>query len=1198
MKKIFIALLLSSLAAVCLPAAESKPSILFCSPQGVTGGWIDLQYLRELHDKGFEVDYTQELSISEITWNRIKNYNVLVLYATPDGFDVAYKLGESSSKMKISRFAGLIERFVEAGGGVFLIPWEMNVKKQMLSDLTSRWGAKLPVEMIVESDPSKLATLDHASYPVPIAFTDQVLPSPVSEGVKQIWYPINPAYNAAHGGPIEVDQPPPPGGAGWQIVVKASQTAMTKPVDLSKTGCAPTEDVLQRAEGVKAPPLFAIRSFKAGRIALVNQWPQYSIGSGVKWIYDRQILSKGVGNKPSDFGRLIENAFRWLAEPSLQNKAVGGYVTKEETLIAPNRREEARKQFDYTFHYYEDEVMQWHRPPKYAPLFRGIIGAKTAYSSGQGAVKDFAEAAKKVGVQFIVFLEDFDKLTPEKFAQLKEDCKKYSDDRVTLLGGFTIDANTGDRMFLFGPDGKWPPPNVRTGPNKTLYDLQPQDKDGRFTGYNGDSFNWLFEYHDVHGNVGYYNFKANSKGMKISDLRCYGMAALRYYKEGKLLEDRTADYLTCAQGTIPPAPVSFNDVRSPEELMREARSGNALTYVQARSITNIFPDGLWWPNQYTSYNTFPSDGPLIHDWPHTVRVMTLGSEEFVTMAAIMPSTLAVSADRGLKEIAIYNGRELFRRFLFNGEKEVCTTLILNGTVQRNLVVVATDLKGGQAVSFARRAWKEGGRQPVFCSDHVNDCKSGGMLLAHGPNPMIVHWVVPLPDDIAGATWDGGPPASLPLVRFQESRPALVTDKGEETGTRFNQTPLLEFSDEGAVAVASLQNELFDSSLQAVVNPWHTFGPIAGPSKLFEATLRYREYHTPTVGVPEAGWAGPGIREGINACLFRSEIKFKQDFTIKQLTLLQNSLAPKVAPVFFAHGHLPAAAAQAGAPAAVAKVINLSEGEKGETIRLAPGDWFALFSGKISSSHVFIVREQPVVLFLHSSGSLVVRADIEGKPVKQGDAYAFELFSLGIPLDVKVPEVGDVARRLAYLNEPEGMKLLRGKRVASPGFIECLPADGAVEIVVPKPKPKTDLTLPLRVAGLNPRWTAGLLQKKGYVKGDYGTGLPAEASAKAGENRFRELGMDAFGCAYVPMYVDKADETHLVAGHPVVADEKGRELFIQVTHVFENPHQWHVSVNNPTDATIKTILRKAMDLPGFIFHNTEITLKPGEYKVMM
>ncbi|MGH9963143.1 MAG: hypothetical protein ACREBC_39505, partial [Pyrinomonadaceae bacterium] len=274
--------------------------------------------------------------------------------------------------------------------------------------------------------------------------------------------------------------------------------------------------------------------------------------------------------------------------------------------------------------------------------------------------------------------------------------------------------------------------------------------------------------------------------------------------------------------------------------------------------------------------------------------------------------------------------------------------------------------------------------------------------------------------------------------------------------------------------------------------------------------------------------------------------------------------------------------------AVEKVINLSEGEKSEMIKLAPGDWFALFSGNMASGHVFIVREQPIILYPYDIRSLAIRADVEGKQVKKGDTYTFELFSLGIPTDVKVQEISDVTRRLAYLNEPEAMKLLRGKRVASPGFIECVPDNYAVEVSISKPKYKTNLTLPLRITGLNKRWTAGLFQKKGYVKGDYGTG----------DNRFRELGMDVFGFAYVPIYVDKAEETHMLAGHPVVADENGKELFIQVTHVYENPHRWHVSVNNPTDKPIKATLSKAMDLPGFIFHNTAITLKPGEYKVIM
>ena len=72
---------------------------------------------------------------------------------------------------------------------------------------------------------------------------------------------------------------------------------------------------------------------------------------------------------------------------------------------------------------------------------------------------------------------------------------------------------------------------------------------------------------------------------------------------------------------------------------------------------------------------------------------------------------------------------------------------------------------------------------------------------------------------------------------------------------------------------------------------------------------------------------------------------------------------------------------------------------------------------------------------------------------------------------------------------------------------------------------------------------------------------------------------------------------MLAGHPVVADDRGRELFIQVTRLYESPDQWHISVNNPTDKHITTMLRKAMDLPGLNLRDTEITVKPGEYVVL-
>jgi hypothetical protein len=54
-----------------------------------------------------------------------------------------------------------------------------------------------------------------------------------------------------------------------------------------------------------------------------------------------------------------------------------------------------------------------------------VIGAQTRRSGGQGAVADYADAARQAGLDFLVFLEDFAKLDATGLAQLKAECAKY-----------------------------------------------------------------------------------------------------------------------------------------------------------------------------------------------------------------------------------------------------------------------------------------------------------------------------------------------------------------------------------------------------------------------------------------------------------------------------------------------------------------------------------------------------------------------------------------------------------------------------------------------------------------------------------------------------------------------------------------------------------------------------------------------------
>ena len=127
-----------------------------------------------------------------------------------------------------------------------------------------------------------------------------------------------------------------------------------------------------------------------------------------------------------------------------------------------------------------------------------------------------------------------------------------------------------------------------------------------------------------------------------------------------------------------------------------------------------------------------------------------------------------------------------------------------------------------------------------------------------------------------------------------------------------------------------------------------------------------------------------------------------------------------------------------------------------------------------------------------------------------------------------------------------------------------------------------LTVPVLVRVLNPRWSVELWQKEGYSKGFYGPGT----------NRYRPVGMDWAGNAYVPLYPDLADSTRVVVGHPIVAGAEGKDLFIQVTKISDTPDRWHVSVNNPTDKPVTVTLHQAFELQGLNFPDQKLTLKAG------
>ena len=80
---------------------------------------------------------------------------------------------------------------------------------------------------------------------------------------------------------------------------------------------------------------------------------------------------------------------------------------------------------------------------------------------------------------------------------------------------------------------------------------------------------------------------------------------------------------------------------------------------------------------------------------------------------------------------------------------------------------------------------------------------------------------------------------------------MSTSLGDEDIRSFTQTPSVDFGDEGVIAVTANFGVRFDPRLEKVVNPWVSFGPLAGPGRLINASLSYREYYPAAMGVRAA-----------------------------------------------------------------------------------------------------------------------------------------------------------------------------------------------------------------------------------------------------------------------------------------------------------------------------------------------------------
>ena len=283
-------------------------------------------------------------------------------------------------------------------------------------------------------------------------------------------------------------------------------------------------------------------------------------------------------------------------------------------------------------------------------------------------------------------------------------------------------------MMVLGDDASLPPPVLITDDGRRFrYQVADPNDPKNMTGLMvPEAMSWLLVGTTADRTIGYFWLgpSAPKTALRMYDLRTYSMAATKYYgRDGKLVEDLVDDFRLTAESTIVPTPVCVSEVGSPAALSAAVKANQALTFVRASSASTVFKEGLRWATQYDSLPTFVSSGPMIDSFPGTARHYALGAARFVVGLSLQQVNISVSARPGgpnLTDVAIYNGRELFRRFRVNAP-HLFRTLLLDANLHKTLVLVATDAAGNVALANAARSWKAGSNAVIFCGDHLNDC---------------------------------------------------------------------------------------------------------------------------------------------------------------------------------------------------------------------------------------------------------------------------------------------------------------------------------------------------------------------------------------------------------------------------------------------------------------------------------------------
>ncbi|MCX7935251.1 MAG: hypothetical protein N3A66_08345, partial [Planctomycetota bacterium] len=342
------------------------------------------------------------------------------------------------------------------------------------------------------------------------------------------------------------------------------------------------------------------------------------------------------------------------------------------------------------------------------PQHAGLVGGRTALSSGQGTVADYVKAAKEAGLRFFVFFEDALRCDEERFNRLIAECREASDDSFVAVPGLCYEDAQGNHLYALGDEVKYPKAEMLFE-DKRLKTVQEM----RSRAY----FDYVNEYLGQKALTGFWQHRENF--LHFSDYKLYNSFPVYSFVNGRQVDDALPEYLYWQNIGGLQAILALEVIDSPEQVANRAKNGWRVVW---NRDLKALREGKWHHGAWSFSgmgSQYITNGPAILLWQAVNNLTCPNGRWWRPDCWEWRLRLRAASEEGLKSICLYDAdRRLLRRWLPAGAKRFEEELIFANCQQIATVLVVEDNKGGRAISMGY--WNRNlNMEEFFCTDRCN-----------------------------------------------------------------------------------------------------------------------------------------------------------------------------------------------------------------------------------------------------------------------------------------------------------------------------------------------------------------------------------------------------------------------------------------------------------------------------------------------